>query len=123
MFKKWNIARRLPVRLCLAVMIGAPGSLQAGHLTGDLPRDVERSGVGAVAEGIEQVSCMDCHVPHAAMGTALLRTQARESQACLECHTGVDPARRTYSHPVGEEVEGGGTKRILREETAGLFAD
>jgi predicted CXXCH cytochrome family protein len=117
-YNRQRIHRSLPLLVCPAVLLMLPVALQAGHLTGDLPRDVERSGVGAIAEGVDVVSCMDCHVPHGAMRTALLTPLARTSQACLDCHTGVDPERRTHSHPVGERIEGAAILRALRADDA-----
>ena len=103
---------------CLAVTLLLSGGLRAGHLTGDLPRDTSRSGVSAIADDVELVSCMDCHVPHGAMRSALLSPRARSSQACFDCHTGVDPQRRTRNHPVGEPIDDASVLAELRRNGA-----
>ncbi len=99
-------------------MVLLPGSSVAGHLTGELPREVCRSGVGAIAEDVELVSCMDCHEAHGAMRSALLAPRARASTVCLDCHAGVDPQRRTRSHPVGEALDDGAVVLALRSQGA-----
>ncbi len=103
---------------CLILAAAVPLALQAGHTTGDLPRDVERSGVGAIAAEVELVSCMDCHVPHGAMRSALLSPRATSSEACLDCHVGVDPQRRTRTHPVGEAIDDRGALAALEADRA-----
>lgn len=95
-----------------------PVGLQAGHITGVLPRDVERSGVGAIAEDVDRVSCMDCHVPHGATRSSLLSFRARSSTVCLDCHQGVDPQRRSRSHPVGEAIDDARSLVALRADNA-----
>ena len=110
--RSWPVVAGLVVILCL------PLALQAGHITGDLPRDVERTGVGAIADDVERVSCMDCHVPHGAMHGALLTPRARSSLACTECHSGVDPQRRTRNHPVGETIDDRAALTALRGDGA-----
>jgi predicted CXXCH cytochrome family protein len=114
----WKSGPQWLVLACVGVTLSLPAGLEAGHVTGPVPRDVARSGVGAIADDVDLVSCMACHVPHGAMGTALLTLDARQSRACLACHSGVDPQRRTYSHPVGERIERASILQALRADQA-----
>jgi predicted CXXCH cytochrome family protein len=92
---------------------------QAGHLLGDVPGDVARSGAGAIAHEIDRVECMDCHSPHGAVGEMLLESDEAAMGGCQRCHEGVGPAHAKHTHPVGDPLEDTGAVQALRSR--GVF--
>jgi predicted CXXCH cytochrome family protein len=92
---------------------------EPGHLLGDVPGDVARSGAGAIAHEIDRVECMDCHSPHGAVGEMLLESDEAAMGGCQRCHEGVGPARADHIHPVDVEIDDSGVVESLR--TRGVF--
>jgi predicted CXXCH cytochrome family protein len=92
---------------------------QLGHLLGDVPGDVARSGAGAIAHEIERVECMDCHSPHGAVGEMLLESDEAAMSGCQRCHEGVSSEHADHTHPVGEPLEDSSAAAALRSR--GVF--
>ena len=82
---------------------------ESGHLLGAVPRTTPRTGIEAIADGIERVECLDCHAAHGAVGDALINRESAASGGCTRCHIGVSEARGARTHPV---------ERPLDDETA-----
>ena len=87
---------------------------QPGHLLGDVPGDVARSGAGSIAHEIERVECMDCHSPHGAVGDMLLDSDDAAMGGCQRCHDGVGPEHAEHIHPVGKPLEDASVAATLR---------
>ena len=77
---------------------------EAGHIVGEVPRDVPRRGVAAIESDVTAVECLDCHTPHGAVGTMLLSPGAATAEGCTRCHVGVSPDRGARTHPVDRQL-------------------
>ncbi len=91
-----------------------------GHVLGELPGELPRSGAGAIAADVEAVECLDCHAPHGALTDMLLDGEPTAIQGCRRCHEGLAGENEARSHPVGRSVEDADAVEILRARSVFL---
>lgn len=85
----------------LVTLLAHPTGSWAAHPVGTLS-DTQAKDVGNPK--LKTVECLDCHVPHGAADTSLLKGRDHAEQACLGCHKEWNESRHAGGHPLDQVV-------------------